>query len=281
VLGAAVAFLVAAPYTLIDLPHFLNGFARLASEYRLPHAGADPVWVSGLKSLRIALEWPGSLIVITGLAAATARVFLGPDRTKWLLAMTFPVVYFYFVSRQNLFFARYLLPMIPPLSLLGAAGVVWIVDTTRRLNVGKPVREGVIVVLTLLSIVPPAYSSIGFDMNEGRVWTTEQAYWWIRREVPKGASIRFEGSVTVHLPPDYSASYMKELRMQDLDRYKREGIQYLVASSQVYGKYQIDAADYPEENRQYQQIFSGTEEVARFTATHDHPGPELRILRLK
>jgi 4-amino-4-deoxy-L-arabinose transferase-like glycosyltransferase len=291
VLGTLIAFLVAAPYTLLDLPHFLNGFARLASDYRLPLAGADPVWVRELKTLRIALEWPGvartegaivsSLIVLTGLAVAVASIAVGPGRLKWVLVTAFPIAYFYFVSRQNLFFARYLLPLIPSLSLLGAAGVVWIVDTMRRFDVPRPVCQAVIVILTLVSIVPPAYSSIGFNINEGRVWTTEQAYWWIRRELPKGTSIRFEGSVTVRLPPDYNASYTKELRTEDVDRHERDGSQYLVASSQVYGKYQVDPADYPEENRRYQQIFSETEEVARFTASAEHPGPELRILRLK
>jgi 4-amino-4-deoxy-L-arabinose transferase-like glycosyltransferase len=280
-LGAVVAFLVAAPYTLLDLPHFLNGFARLASDYRLPLAGADPVWVRELKSLRIALGWPGSAMVLIGIAAALAGLFIGPGRMKWLLVLMFPVVYFYFVSRQNLFFARYLLPLVPPLSLLGAAGVVWIVDALRRSRLPTMAREPIVAGLTLLSIAVPAYSSIGFDMIEGRVWTTEQAYWWIRRELPRGASIRFEGSVTVRLPPEYRTSYMKELRLQDVERYKADGIQYLVASSQVYGRYQLDPADYPDENRRYQQLFSETEEVARFTASGDHPGPELRILRLK
>jgi 4-amino-4-deoxy-L-arabinose transferase-like glycosyltransferase len=280
-LGAVVAFLVAAPYTLLDLPHFLNGFARLASDYRLPLAGADPVWVRELKSLRIALGWPGSVMVLIGIAAALAGLFIGPGRMKWLLVLMFPVVYFYFVSRQNLFFARYLLPLVPPLSLLGAAGVVWIVDALRRSRLPTMAREPIVAGLTLLSIAVPAYSSIGFDMIEGRVWTTEQAYWWIRRELPRGASIRFEGSVTVRLPPEYRTSYMKELRLQDVDRYKADGIQYLVASSQVYGRYQLDPADYPDENRRYQQLFSETEEVARFTSSGDHPGPELRILRLK
>ena len=151
----------------------------------------------------------------------------------------------------------------------------------RRANLPKAARGPIIVGLTLVSIGLPAYSSIGFDVSESRVWTTEQAYRWIRRELPKGTSIRFEGSITVRLPPEYNASYMKELHTQDVGRYKADGIQYLVASSQVYGRYQLDPADYPDENRRYQELFGETEEVARFTGSDDHPGPELRILRLK
>ena len=40
-------------------------------------------------------------------------------------------------------------------------------------------------------------------------------------------------------------------------------------------------AAYPDEDRQYRRLFEQTQEVARFTATPEHPGPELRILRVK
>jgi hypothetical protein len=87
--------------------------------------------------------------------------------------------------------------------------------------------------------------------------------------------------VTVRLPADYQASYMKQLRLQDLDAYRKDGIQYLVASSQIFGPYLDDPRDYPEENRQYRQLFAQTEEIARFTGSPEHPGPELRVLRIK
>ena len=279
-LGAFLGFLCAAPYTLLDLPHFLNGFAYLASEYRAPLSG-DPVWLREIKSLRIALGWPGGIVVFGALALGAVRIVVGPDRVKWVLATIFPLLYFFFVSRQNLFFARYMLPMVPFLSLLGAAGVVWIADAARRTIAPRPVRQAVIAALTLITIVPPAYASLQFVAQESRVWTTEQAYHWILHRLPKGTPIRFEGSVTIRLPPDYKASYVKQLGHQDLDAYREDGIQYLVASSQVFGKFFEDPAGYPEENRQYRRLFEHTEEVARFTGTDEHPGPELRILRVK
>jgi hypothetical protein len=280
-LGAFLGFLCAAPYTLLDLPHFLNGFAYLASEYRAPLAGGDPVWLREIKSLRIALAWPGSLVVLWGLALGAIRIVAGPGRVRWVLATIFPLLYFFFVARQNLFFSRYMLPMVPFLSLLGAVSVVWIADAARRTIAARPARQAIIAVLTLITIVPPAYASLQFDVDESRVWTTEQAYNWILHRLPKGTPIRFEGSVTIRLPSDYKASYVKQLGQRDIDAYRGEGIQYLVASSQVFGRFFDDPAGYPEENRQYRRLFEQTEEVARFAATAEHPGPELRILRVK
>src|SRR5262249_3730975 len=77
------AFLAAAPYTLLDLPTFLNQFARLSSEYRSPPALNEPVWLVYLKHLRIALQWPGSLMVIGGFAVGVWRIARERDRLRW------------------------------------------------------------------------------------------------------------------------------------------------------------------------------------------------------
>jgi hypothetical protein len=282
VLGTLIAFLVAAPYTLLDLPHFLNGFARLASEYRAPSNTAEAAWIVYLKQLRIALQWPGSLIALAGIAYGALRAARGPDRLKWTLALVFVLMYFGFVSRQNILFARYLLPLLPPLSLLGAAGIVSIADWTRRVRIPVAGRQGVIVALTLVAIVPPAYASIQFDANEARVWTIEQAYRWILRTLPERRAICIEGSVTFHLPAAYNSTHVVQLRRTgDAASFRKEGIQYLVASSQIYGPYVEHPDQFPEEYGYYRRLFDETKEVVRFTASPEHPGPELRILEVK
>jgi 4-amino-4-deoxy-L-arabinose transferase-like glycosyltransferase len=279
--GMLLAFLVAAPYTLLDLPTFLNQFARLASEYRAPAATAEPLWIVYLKHLRNAFGWPGSLIVIAGVTVGVLHALFGSVRLRWILATVFPLAYFYFISHQNIVYGRYLLPLLPFLSLLGAAAVVWIVGSVRHLSVPLAARNAVTVIFTLLAIVPPAYTSIRFNANESKRETREQAYWWILGNLPKATAIRIEGSVTLHLPPSYKTTYAKQLRYDGgLAYYKTNGIKYLVASSQVYGPYLEHPEQSPVEYADYQQLFGQTVEVARFFQTPDHPGPDLRILRL-
>ena len=278
--GMLAAFFVAAPYTLIDLPTFLNQFARLSSEYRAPPNTPDPIWQIYLKHLRNALLWPGSVIVLAGVALGLWRTLSGPERLKWALATIFPLVYFRFISTQNIFYGRYLLPLVPFLSLLAAAAVVRIVDWLRQIEVPRPARNAVTIVLMLVSIAP-AYIAIGFDADAAKVWTTQQAYEWIRKELPPGTSIRLEGSLAVKLPPSYRATYVKQLRLDGMELYTGTGIQYLVASSQCYGEYFQDPKRFPAEYADYQQIFAQTDEVARFTPSSDHPGSELIILRVR
>ena len=63
--------MVFAPYTLLDLPAFLDNFARLAREYRVATVGDDPVWLLYLKYLiGHTFGWPALL-----LAGSTSGAF--------------------------------------------------------------------------------------------------------------------------------------------------------------------------------------------------------------
>jgi 4-amino-4-deoxy-L-arabinose transferase-like glycosyltransferase len=281
--GMLGGFLVAAPYTFIDLPVFLNQFARLSGEYRIVNPGTDPVWLTYLKHLRIALGWPGSVIVIAGLAVGVFRTLAGPSRLYWLVAVLFPVVYFRFISNQNLVFGRYLLPLLPLLSLLGATAVVAAVGGLRHTGLARRGRNLVIVALTFIAIAPPAYTSIAFDADAARVWTTQQGYEWILANIPKGSKITME-TRQILLPDSYRTAYLGQLRQRPFTSFVDDGVEYLVASSQCYGGYLNAAAGgpqkYPQEYADYMKIFSLTQELARFTPTAAHPGPELRILKI-
>ena len=275
------ALLLAAPYTLLDLPTFLNQFARLSSEYRRPPSSTGPLWLVYLKHLRIALQTPGSVLVVAGLVLAVWHTVRGPRRVAWLLAIVFPLVYFRFISQQTLVCARYLLPLVPFLSILAAAAVVAAVDWLRRIGTPAPLRHVVTVLLTLVSVGPPAFTSIRFDADAAKTWTQSLASDWIRRELPPGTRVELESSVAPRLPPAYKATYVKHLRLSSALGSSEGGVQYLVASSASYGLYFAEPQNYPAEYADYQQIFALTEDVARFSPSSDHPGPELRILKVR
>jgi 4-amino-4-deoxy-L-arabinose transferase-like glycosyltransferase len=278
--GTCAAFLLAAPYTLIDLPTFLDQFARLSSEYRQRPNTSEPVWLVYLKHLRIALGWPGSVLVMGGLALGSFRIAVGPERAKWVVAVAFPLVYFRFISGQNIIFARYLLPLVPFLSLLAAAAIVWTIAHMKRLDLPRPARNLATIILTIVAIAPPAYTAIRFDANAAKVWTTELAYDWVRRELPPGTVVWSETRAFL-LPPAIKARYVRELRLDGAADYPATDVEYLVASSQNFGQYMTACGSFPNECAGYQRVFDSTWEVARFTPSRDHPGPEIRILKVK
>lgn len=281
--GMLAAFLLAAPYTVIELPVFLNQFARLSAEYRTANPGTDAVWLIYLKHLRNALGWAGSAIVIAGFGVGVFRAVAGPSRLKWLVAILFPLIYFRFLSNQTIVFGRYLLPMLPLLALLGAAAIVAVATGLRSTGLSRRGRGLAVAALTAIAVVPPAYTSIAFDASAAREWTTEQAYNWLITNVPKGSRVIME-SRQILLPDAYRTTYLGQLRQRPFDSFVADGVEYLVASSQSYGPY-LDAASggprkYPQEYAEYMTIFSQTEELVRFTPSARHPGPELRVLKI-
>ena len=277
--GCVAAFLIAAPYTLLDLPGFLNGYAKLAASYT-GIAPQESGWLTYLKHLRISLYWPGMLLLLVGALLAVFRTVRGPGRIRWMLAIAFPVVYFWFVSRQSLIFGRYLLPILPFVCILIAVAVFAGVTFLRRFEIPRAARTALIAALAVAVLLPPTIQAIGFNRMISRESTIELAYSWIVENVPSGATVVIE-THGLKLPSQYQARNARQLREQDFASYQHAGVQYLVASSQAYGRYFAEPHNAPREYSEYMNIFEQAREVVRFSPSDAHPGPELRILKVQ
>jgi len=150
----------------------------------------------------------------------------------------------------------------------------------RRWQLPKAARDGVTVLLTIVTIAPPAYTSIRFDANSAKIWTNRLAYAWTNTNLPPGTVIVSETREFL-LPRTLNAQYVKELRFLNVVPLDRTEAQYLVASSQNFGKYLSNCEQFKSECADYEAVFRQTEEVARFTPSPEHPGSELRILKVK
>lgn len=277
--AAAAGFLAAAPYTLLDLPAFLNGYAVLAGSYH-GTPSPEPGWILYLKHLRTNLSWPAFLLLPAGIAMAITRTMKGPGRVRWALALAFPVVYFLVVSRQALIFARYILPIVPFLCVLIAAPVVSGVSLLRRFEIPRVARVALITALTITLLLPPALQAIGFNRLIAKRTTLETAYAWFEQHVPKGSTVVVE-TTRLRLPQGYKTSSTRQLRELDYEAYRRAGVQYFVASSEAYGRYLQHPQQHPREYSEYMRIFGQARELARFSPSEAQPGPEIIVLRVE
>jgi 4-amino-4-deoxy-L-arabinose transferase-like glycosyltransferase len=281
VVGAsAAAFLLAAPYTLLDLPAFLNGYARLAAGY----AGTpppEPAWITYLKHLRNSVEWPAFLLMIGGAVLATFRAVRGPGRVRWTLVVVFPLLFLWFLSRQTLVFGRYLLPLLPFVCVLAATAVVSGVSLLRRFSIPRALRTALIIALTVATLLPAAVTAIAFNRGLAKKGTASFAYDWITTHVPPDADIVIESAGLVLTHARYRSRNVPQLRQQEYSAYLEKGVEYLVASSQCYGPYLDSPHLFPVEYAQYMKLFDRGQELARFSPSREHPGPELRIFRVR
>jgi 4-amino-4-deoxy-L-arabinose transferase-like glycosyltransferase len=282
--GAAGAFLAVAPYTILDLPAFLNGYAHLAGYYS-PKPLGEAAWVTYYKHLSRSMAWPASLLVLTGFVLGAVRAARGPGRVRWTVTVAFPLVYFYFLSGQTLVYGRYLLPLLPFVCLLAAAGAVSGVSLLRRFDIPRAARQAIIAAITIAAVLPPALQSLNFMRDLTRVSTVEQAYVWMLDNIPKESSIVIETRALL-APKAFNAKNVPQLVQdyrapQEYNDYINAGVDYIIASSQKYG----DAMQYPHKQPElysaYMRLFQQSRELKRFTPDAEHPGPELRIYKLR
>ena len=176
-----------------------------------------------------------ALIVIAGVALGSWRVVTGPTALKWALVTMFPLVYFRFIANQNIYLRRATCCRSCRFSrMLAAAAVVWAWAGCGSIEFRRPRAQRRDRRADNRAVGPPAYRRSRFDANAAKEWTTEQAYEWITGEAARGRHIRLEGSLAIKLPAAYQDDLCEQLRLDSARVLRRDGIQYLVASSQCY-----------------------------------------------
>lgn len=279
--GCALGFAVGAPYTFLDLPAFLDGFADLSASYPARSASLEPGWLVYFKHLVLNLGWPATIMVLAGLILGFVRVSKGPGRGRWALLVTFPLVYFFFIAGRTLIFGRYLLPVVPFACLLAGIAVVSGVSQLRRFEIPRTPRTILIAGLTIAALIIPVIRSIAFDRMIGRRSTQTLAFRWITAQLPPGSHVVLE-KYELRLPDQrYRAEHVLGLTDRTYEEYVAAGVDYLIASSQVFGGPLGAPQSDPQRYKAYQTLFAQTHEVARFEPTPENPGPELRVYQVK
>lgn len=276
-----VTFLVVAPFTLIDLPGFLNGFAKLMTYYREPPLGADPAWLTYLKHVRLNLGWPASLLLASGLGLGIGRAISGPGRVRWTLLVLFPLLFFYALSDRGLVYARYLMPAMPFACVLAAIAVISGVSLLRRFDIPRAPRTALITALTVAAVLPPSVTAVQFVRTISQTSTQTLAYRWLDQNLPDGARVVVERS-EVRLPePRFRVEYERSLVSHPYGYYKESGANYLVASSQSFWRAFADPSAEKSTYDAYMTLLTLGREVARFTPAPGRPGPELIVIEVR
>lgn len=275
--GFAGAFLATAPYTILDLPGFLNGFAGLARFYSPRGLDDDSGWRIYLKHLRLSLHWPAFILSFVGLAVAVEQIRKKATRLRATVLVTIPIVFLYVIADRTLIFGRYLLPIVPFICLMSATAIVCISTAIKRL-LPRPAPVVLEVTLVFVAVAPMLLRSISYVRDAAVVSTQALAYEWIRTNIPEGSRIVLERN-TLRFPADlYPTVFVTRLTDRSLEHYRSVGASYLVASSHPSDNTldtdrQRDAAD--------MHLGAGGQEIARFSPSNNQRGPDLRIIKLR
>jgi 4-amino-4-deoxy-L-arabinose transferase-like glycosyltransferase len=279
VAGAAmVAFLLGAPYTILDLPGFLAGFAGLATAFQ-GSAPPEPAWLTYLKHVRNAMWWPGALLLAWG-AVHAIRAITGPGRDRFTLVVLFTGLYFALVGTRTLVFARYLMPLFPFISLLVAIAILSGMGVLRRLEVPAAARTALVVALALVAIVPPLRTCLSNDRSISRRSTAHAAFEWLNGNVPAGSRVIVEAYGFDAISGHCRLASVRRLIDHPQDFYTAGQADYVVAAADIFGPYLRSPEAYPNESAAYQRLFGDMALVRTITQSADLVGPEMRIYKV-
>lgn len=203
--------------------------------WQISSAGAFTYY---LHSLNWGLGSALFLLVCAGLIAA----LILHTPSDIILALTI-IIPFLAISSQKMYFARFLLPLVPPLLVIGGRLLDWFIQ---RFSPTQSQINKVYAFSLLPLTLQPMASSIRFDQILSRTDTRTIAKQWIEENIPAGARIAVDWpfhSIPLSTPdksiPFSSRPYDvlvvggKGLSDHNLDWYQRNGFQYLITTSHI------------------------------------------------
>jgi 4-amino-4-deoxy-L-arabinose transferase-like glycosyltransferase len=275
---SVVAFLLAAPYTVLDLPGFLNAFGALSRFYSArPFADGASIYIG---HMRVAVGWVGLGVIVVGIVSMTVRAWQQRDWAKWAMFAVLPFLYFYSVSTKQLIFARYLLPVLPFIFIFMAAGIVEMLGPLRLLNQPVWTRRLAACAVCAIALFPVARAAVTWPRDYGRRTTHDIAYEQIQTVIPAGSGVVIERSV-LRLPRPYKILNVPWLGVHSPENYIARGMTFAVASSDAFGRIMANPAEHANEYEHYERIFKAPGHcLPPIQPTDSVSGPQIVVCRL-
>lgn len=291
---SVAAYALVSPYTFIQFDQFWADFSENLGSAQLGFQGLelDPSGSGAVfygKMFEWGFGWP-----LVGAAVVSLIVLLGRHRRVDLFMLTFPLLAFLTIQRQEMYFARWLLPLIPPLAVITAEGVrvvvTWITQA-RPVRFWKPDRSTgqqtnslfllptSYLLLTFLLILPSTYTAVYANSIFSQTDTRTEALEWIAKNIPPNSTIAVEllgppWGPPLAMPglaaPSYNFVPVPDggIMEQPLEQYRAWGVEYIIASSFHYNRPLRDKAHQASLSRNLQILNERTELIATFQPYH-------------
>jgi hypothetical protein len=269
--AALVTYLVVAPFTIFDLPGFLDGFAAFSAAFRERTHPSPRAWLVYLVELRRALGWPALLLLVAGFVMGVVRAIKGPGRVRWTLIVVFPVLLYVVISRRGAPDTAALLPAIPIACVLAGNAVISGVSLLRRFSIPRAPRTALIAALTIAALLPPSLGAVAYTRRVTAHTTASAAWRWIDAHAASGEGVVVERDV-IHLP----GHRFPTIRVEDVGErpgdYGAAGVSLLI----------VGPADHlgPDARTRRDTFLRTAREAARFEPDGRQRGPVITIYRM-
>ncbi|MBN1135986.1 MAG: glycosyltransferase family 39 protein, partial [Anaerolineae bacterium] len=260
-LACGLGFFVGAPYTLLDLPGFLNSIASAVRHYSMGDvAFAGNPLLANIKLLILDTE---GIIPLLALAGA-AWIVRTRDKAA-SLTLVFAISYFLFTVPFKVTFERTHMPLVPFLDILAAIGIY--LTAAAIIARRQALRRHVValaVAISLLAMIYPAIRTIQRDyyLSQEDIRTT--AARWIYENIPEHSRILQETFTPVLDPDRYEILAYQSAAEQPLSWLQEQDVHYVILSEANYGPLYNDPAKNEAQLKQYEVFFRDLIPVQKF-----------------
>ncbi len=257
-----VSFIAATPMVLLNFSEFLSVLNYQSSHYASGHPGMEGntfIWY-------LSFMWhTGGVIYVLAALGMLYGIYLRSKET--ILLSSFPLVYYIFINNYTVRNDRTFLPMAPFLFLLAA----WFLDKLygkARALLPKAWRFGLntaLACITIAALILPASVTVNDTVLLTTVNSRETARVWINSNLPPGAKIMIEAYSPFIDTSRFSVQAVGRMIDYPPEWYIEHGIEYLVFSQGMFGRFFQEPENYSTEVSQYNELFSRFVMVKSFT----------------
>ena len=279
-LAVGAAFALSTPFFFLNLGTALRD---LQVEARTTHLGADGLTPLGNLWWYLSLALPSDVgWAQAALAVVGVGLVLRDRQPRQLLLPGFVVVFLGGIILSPLHWARWLIEILPLVSLLAAHALDAIILPWLGKLSDRPAAQGGLAAAALLvTLAGPAYQVVLLDVGQTEPSTRVQAREWLLRNLPAGSHIAQEWYTAPLSDTRFViANYLTLASGQTLDDYRRNGDRYLVASSFIYDRYLAESQRYRQETAFYRDLFARGRLLQQFEPSITRSGPTIRVYEL-
>jgi 4-amino-4-deoxy-L-arabinose transferase-like glycosyltransferase len=259
-IASIITFIVLNPVLLFSFQEFYQGASFEASHYATGHVGMEGnafIWY-------LNYFWTSeSLAAVLGCAG----MFLGliKRQKQYILLAVFPVVFFAFISLFEVRNDRTAIPITPYTYIFAAILLVGLWQQFAK----KSWQDLLIRVVLLCSVIFILLFSLNSDIQVSKSLMTvdsrETSRVWIESNLPAGAKIAIEPYSPYIDPTLHQVLPVNSLINADLKQLKQLGVNYIICSQGMYGRYFNEPEKYAEQVNEYNRLFSTLPQVKTFT----------------
>ncbi len=270
---AVLAFLLTNPYAVLDFPSFSRDLIEAKNNYAGGWPGFSSVSILWYLSYLWRFEPISSLAALGGIAWAAWR-----RQKDALIAGLFPLAYFLFISAFRYYNEHTLLHLLPTAHVMAGVFFGWLLETGKaRLPSRNLLVTAGLGLLIAAACLIPLKRTIDTQARVLQVDGRETSRVWIDENIPAGTTIAIESYSPYVDPQKYRVVIVPPFLPKELAWYRENGVQFLVFSEGMYGRYFADPAHHQAEIDLYEQLFNALDPVKIF----NEGGYEIRIYRMR